>query len=207
MKKSRIAEVLSGLIDLIVAGLLWLVCSLPVFTLGASTSALYYAVAKCVRHNRGQLTPTFFQGFRDNFRPASLIWLIMIAYALLGLADAYAIRMMGYGPGTVLYNLSIIFFLPLFFLFPWVFAYISRFQNTVKGTLKYCVWLMLHHIGKSILLALTVLVFLLFCWLIPFLIPLLPAAICLMASLIIEPVFRLLQQDAPDQNPDAWYNE
>ena len=48
-KFSRLSEVLSGLIDLIFAGLLWLLCSLPVVTLGASTTALYYTVMKCIR--------------------------------------------------------------------------------------------------------------------------------------------------------------
>jgi hypothetical protein len=39
-KFSRLSEVLSGLLALIFAGLLWLLCSLPVLTLGASTTAL-----------------------------------------------------------------------------------------------------------------------------------------------------------------------
>ena len=138
MKRSRISEVLSGLIDLIVAGLLWLVCSLPVITIGASTTALYYAVNKTVRHNRGRLTPTFFSGFRSNFRQATLIWLLMLGYILVGLLDAYAIRLMGFRAGTVPYVLSFLFFLPPFLLFPWVFAFTSRFQNSVIGTLKYC---------------------------------------------------------------------
>ncbi len=207
MKKSRILEVLSGLIDLIVAGLLWILCSLPVVTLGAASSALYYAVVKCVRHNRGSLAATFFQGFRDNFRPATLIWLLMLLYSLVGLADAYAIRLMGFGPGSILYTLSFCFFLPPVFLFPWVFAFLTRFQNTVAGTLKYCGWLALRNIGRTFGLVLLYAGTGLICWLIPFLIPLLPAAICLTASLLIEPVFRILQQDAPDRNADAWYNE
>lgn len=207
MKKSRISEVLSGLIDLIVAGFLWLFCSLPLITLGATTSALYYAVNKCVRHNRGRLIPTFFQGFRSSFRPSTLIWLLMLGYTFIGLADAFAIRMMGFGPGTVLHMLSILFFLPPFLLFPWVFAFVSRFQNTVKGALQYCGWLTLRHMKQTFVLALESACFLTICWLLPPLIPLLPGAFCLMMSLSIEPVFKHIQQDAADHNDDAWYNE
>ena len=207
MKKSRISEVLSGLIDLIVAGLLWFVCSLPVFTVGASTTALYYSVCKCVRHNRGRLTPVFFSGFRANFRQATLIWLLILAYALIGLADAYAIRLMGYGPGSVLHFLSILFFFPLIPFFAWIFAFVSRFQNTVMGSVKFCLWLALRHLKETLLLSLELVSFLLICWLLPPLIPLLPASFCLMMSLSIEPVFRALQQEAPDDRTDAWYNE
>ena len=44
-------------------------------------------------------------------------------------------------------------------------------------------------------------------WLLPILLPLLPAAFCLMMSLVIEPVFKALQHNYPDENADAWYNE
>ena len=207
MKKARISDALSGMIDLIVAGLLWLLCSIPVFTIGAATTALYYAVNKCVRHNRGRLTPTFFSGFRSNFRQATVIWLLFLGYALIGLADAYAFQKMGYGPGSVLHSLSRIFFAPLLLFFPWVFAFLSRFDNTVKGTLKFCGWLMLRYFCRTLLLALELIVFLLICWLLPILIPFLPASFCLMMSLTIEPVFKTLQQNLPDENADAWYNE
>ena len=206
-KFSRVGEVLSGLIDLIFAGLLWLLCSLPVVTLGAATTALYYTVMKCVRHNRGRVAPTFFHGFRSNFRQATLIWLLFLLWIAIGAADAYAFKRMGYGPGTVLHSLSRLFFVPLLLYFPWVFAYISRFENTVTGTLKFTGWLMLRHFGRSVLLALELAGFLLIGWLLPALIPLLPAAVCLLMSLTIEPVFRPYHPQTGNTSVDEWYNE
>ena len=206
MKKSRISEVLSGLIDLIVAGLLWILCSLPILTIGASSTALYYAVVKCVRHNRGRLTPTFFSGFRSNFRQATLTWLLFLAYALIGLADAYAIGKMGFGPGSILHHFSRLFFLPLLIFFPWVFAFISRFQNTVSGTLKYCGWLALRYPGKTLVLVLELAGFLLISWMLPPLIPILPGIFCLLMSVTIEPVFKTLHSD-DNSAQDPWYNE
>ena len=206
MKKSRISEVLSGLIDLIVAGLLWILCSLPILTIGASSTALYYAVVKCVRHNRGRLTPTFFSGFRSNFRQATLTWLLFLAYALIGLADAFAIGKMGFGPGSILYHFSRLFFLPLLIFFPWVFAFISRFQNTVSGTLKYCGWLALRYPGKTLVLVLELAGFLLISWMLPPLIPILPGIFCLLMSVTIEPVFKALHSD-DNSAQDPWYNE
>ncbi|MBO6041533.1 MAG: YesL family protein [Oscillospiraceae bacterium] len=205
-KTSRFAEVLSGLIDLIFAGLLWLVCSLPIFTIGASSTALYYAVAKCVRHNRGRLAPTFFHGFRSNFRQATLIWLLFLLWIGIGAADAWAIRQMGYEKG-LLHNMSLLFFLPPVFFFPWVFSYLSRFENTVKGSLKFSAWLMLRHVGKSILLAAELALFLGISFLLPQVMPLLPGAVCLIMSLAIEPVFRAFQDTGDDPDTDAWYNE
>ena len=59
MEKSRIGSAVSRLIDMILAGLYWLICSLPIITLGAASTALYYSVVKCVRHERGRLTGVF----------------------------------------------------------------------------------------------------------------------------------------------------
>ncbi len=205
--KSRLLEVLSGLIDLLFAGILWLVCSLPVITVGASSTALYYAVVKCVRHNRGRLASTFFTSFRQNFRQATLIWLLFLLYLLVGAADAYAIGLMGYGAGSIPHIFSRIFLMLPVFLFPWVFAFLSRFENTVKGSLKFCGWLMLRHPVQTMILAVELAGTFLIFWLLPQIIPLLPAAVCLLMSLTIEPVFRPLQQDDKSASVDAWYNE
>lgn len=205
--KSRISEVLSALIDLLFAGILWLVCSLPIITLGAASTALYYAVVKCVRHNRGRLSSTFFSSFRQNFRQATLVWLLFLLYLLIGAADTYAIEQMGFGSDSVLYLFSRIFLLLPGFLFPWIFAFISRFENTIKGSLQFCCWLMMRHLGRTLILALELALALLIVWLLPQIFPLLPGAICLLMSLTIEPVFRQFQTEEENTSIDSWYNE
>ena len=84
-KESRLTAILSAVIDIIWAGLLWLVFSLPLFTIGASSTALYYAVVKSIRHDRGRVSSCFFQSFRSNFRQATLLWLLCVGYLLIGI--------------------------------------------------------------------------------------------------------------------------
>lgn len=206
MKESRLRAVLTALIDIIWAGLLWLVCSLPVITFGASTTALYYAVVKCIRHERGRLTGSFFRAFRDNFRQATLLWLLVLAYLLIGLGDAWALGLMGEEQGGVLYDISRLFFVPPVLLFPWLFSFLSRFQNTVGGTLRYAFYLAMRNLGATLLLVAEMAVFAAICWLLPQILPLLPGAFCLLMSLSIEPVFRTLTADQ-GEGEDAWYNE
>lgn len=206
-KESRIVQVLTALIDLIWAGLLWLLCSLPVFTVGASSTALYYAVVKSIRHERGRVSSCFFHAFRTNFRQATGIWLLCILVLLAGIGDGIAFSRMDLGEHSPLPILSRLLLLPVPMLFPWLFSYVSRFENTVGNTLKYCVYLALRNFGKTLLLFLELALFLLICWLIPFLIPFLPGAFCMLMSLHLEPVFRsiTLEQDSADADP--WYNE
>lgn len=205
MEKSRIGSAVSRLIDLIVAGLYWLICSLPIITIGAASTALYYAVVKCVRHERGRLTGVFFSAFRREFRQSTLTWLIYIGYTAVIAADAYAIGAAGLG--GVLGILRWVFFLPALLSLPWMFAYISRFSNNIKGSFRFVGWLTLKHLGKSVLLAAVLIAVGVIVYLTPLLLPLLPGAVCMLMSLIIEPVFREYTAEQGGENTDAWYNE
>jgi uncharacterized membrane protein YesL len=61
-------------------GAVWLVCSLPVFTLGASTTALYAVSIKLIRETEGtSIVRQFWRAFRENFRQATQLWLMFLA--------------------------------------------------------------------------------------------------------------------------------
>ena len=203
-KESKLGAVLTAVIDIVTAGLLWLLCSLPVVTLGAASSALYYAVVKCIRHERGGLTKSFFKAFRRDFKTATLLWLIFLAAGLLFAADVRAFSRMN---GGTMETVGKILLLALLAFFPWVFAFVSRFSNTVGGTLKYCAYLALRNVGRTLLMAAELLGFGLVVWLMPPLIFLLPGLVCLLLSLHIEPVFRPITAEMTVEGGDDWFNE
>ena len=68
--------------------ILWLVCSLPIITIGASTTALYYTSFKIAKDEGSFITTMFFRSFRQNFKQATIIWMIMLAVGLAIGADA-----------------------------------------------------------------------------------------------------------------------
>ena len=205
MKESKLHAVLTAVIDIVWLGLLWLVCSLPVLTLGAASTALYYAMVKSVRHERGHATKEFFRAFRMNFRQATVLWLICLGVLAVGLADVYAFSRMGVKRGDFLYVLSRLLLLPVPVLFPWIFAFLSRFQNTVAGTLRFAVYLAGRRLPQTLLLLLELAGAALIAWLMPGIIPLLPGVACLLMSLSIEPALRELSAGQGTQ--EDWYNE
>ena len=83
--ESKFARFMNTLADILCIGILWLVCSIPVTTAGASATAGYYAMAKCVRHSEGKPAREFFHSFRMNFRQTIGIS-ILFAVIALGLA-------------------------------------------------------------------------------------------------------------------------
>ena len=74
--------------------ILWLVCSLPIVTIGASTTALFYVTLKMAEDRDDGLTRMFFKAFRENFKPATKLWLILLAVGSFLAADGFVLRRM-----------------------------------------------------------------------------------------------------------------
>lgn len=190
-------RLLSKLVDCIYVSFLWLVCSLPIITLGASTSALYYTVHKSIRGGREYVGRSFFKSFRENFKQATLSWLVVLIVGIVLLLDAIIMRQVMIGGSTV----GAMFYVFLVGILFWVgfccvlFPYIARFENTVKQTLINTLLLEIRHLPWSLLLILIVAVVLVLLWLIPIqILPLvifmLPAFTFLIFEVILERIFR-----------------
>lgn len=72
--------------DVLFAGILWLVASLPVVTAGTAATAGYYAMSKTVRHKTGYLWKEFFHSFKANFKQSvGLTMGYLTVFIILGL--------------------------------------------------------------------------------------------------------------------------
>ena len=61
---SGIMRVLSKICDIVCLNVLWLVCSLPIITIGASTTALYTVMLKLVKNEEGYIFKGFLHAFK-----------------------------------------------------------------------------------------------------------------------------------------------
>ncbi len=144
--------------DLALINILFLFCSLPVFTLGASSAALYTVTLQIVRHEEGKLVRTFFGAFRRNFGQSTVLTLILLA-VFAGLYLDF--RVMQANPALFPLVLRIGTYLAavlICFTASYVFALQAKFDNSIGGTLKNAFLLSLAHPLSSI--AITVLTFL-----------------------------------------------
>jgi len=69
--------------NLFVLNLLWLVFSLPIITMGSSTTALYYVCGKMARKESCHVFKDFWKGFKNNFKDATIIWSILLPIFLV----------------------------------------------------------------------------------------------------------------------------
>ena len=73
--ESRLSQIALRLAYGCYLNLLWFVCSLPIITVGASTTALYAVTLKIARNEEGNITTQFFWAFVRDFRQATTLWL------------------------------------------------------------------------------------------------------------------------------------
>lgn len=93
MKPGSLYDRIFGFLgQLIALNLLWIVCSLPVITAGASTTALYYCTLKLHKDGDIRVFHDFFKSFKQNFKQSTLIWILMAAVAVFSL---YGERIVG----------------------------------------------------------------------------------------------------------------
>ena len=82
-----ILSALTRVFDILVATVLFLLCCLPVFTIGAALSAMYATVIRIADDGCSSITRWFFGAFRDNFKQATALWLPVALVGLLAAAD------------------------------------------------------------------------------------------------------------------------
>lgn len=132
--------------------ILWAVCSVPVITAGASTAALYAVTLKYVRDEEGYLTSSFFRAFRDNFRQATAVWMIMLAVGAFLFMD-FAVYYRGEFDSMVsvlLFTLFMGVFITFIFANFYVYPLLAYFDNTTKQIMMNAVMMAVFHLPSSI---------------------------------------------------------
>ena len=62
---NRFNRFMTRIFNLMILNLLWMLCCIPIVTIGASTVALYTMTLRLVRDEEGSLTRDFFKAFRE----------------------------------------------------------------------------------------------------------------------------------------------
>lgn len=115
--------------------ILWLICCLPVFTIGASTTALCYSCMK-LRRQEGYATRNFFTSFWKNFKQATYLFVICAAVGAILVTDICVGAQMNNVMGELLKTGACILVIPYGITVLYVFAVQARFVNPVKKTLR-----------------------------------------------------------------------
>ena len=157
--ESKFSQLLLKLCYACYLNLLWFVCSIPIFTIGAATTALNYAYLKIVRDEDSHVGAMFFRSFRQNFKQATVLWLIMLGVGLFLAGDGYVVyhlRQNSTGTPAVIWTLvlavliaaAVVFVIVLEFLFP----LLASVENDNLSMLKNAFLIGTHYLFATILI-------------------------------------------------------
>ena len=157
--ESKFSQLLLKLCYACYLNLLWMICSLPIVTIGASTTALYYASLKIVRGQESYAGRMFFRSFKQNFKQATVLWLIMLGVGLFLAGDGYIVyhlRQSSTGTPAVIWTLilavliaaAVAYLIVLEFLFP----LLASVENDNLSMLKNSFLIGTHYLFATILI-------------------------------------------------------
>ncbi len=200
-------ELAGKVADICILSLVWLLTSLPIITIGASCTALYYSITKSVRKDCGHAVREFFSSFRQNFKEGAWITLMLlpmvalVVYSLivnnLGITESSV--------GTALILIQCIILIISVFVSVYVFAILSRFSFSALQCIQTSFTMAARHVFTTFLLAAILLASCELIYRLPFLIVILPGIATLISSLLIERVFRKYMTKPDTEELTQWY--
>ena len=136
------ARIFGTIGDIIVVNILFIICSIPIFTMGASMSAMYYTLLKKQRTGEtGGVAKLFFRGFKDNFKKSTIAWLLFLLIAFVFSLDFNLFGKGGPQENKLMYYTSVIFFILICFIVIYLFPVISAFENTLKNLILQSIYM------------------------------------------------------------------
>ncbi len=138
--------------DVLIVNILWVICSIPIFTIGASTTAMYYVTLKLARDDDGYTIRSFFKSFKENFKQATVIWMIFLAAGIVLAIDIFYFVKMA-SPSTfrtVMVSVFLAFTFVWLAMFTYVFPLQARFYNPVKRTIFNSFFMAVRHVFHTI---------------------------------------------------------
>ena len=154
----KMMELLWKPIHIMFLNLLWVLFSLPVVTIGASTTALYSVLIKMRNGKEGKLIRDFWDAFRKNFRQATIIWVIVALAAVVFTTDIVYFVNMGGLARTIFAMIFLGLDVVLLYMSLYVFPMQAVFDNSIATTLKSALYLSTRHLGwTAVLVALAIL--------------------------------------------------
>ena len=139
--------------DIVIANLLFILCCIPVITIGPSLTALYHCMMRTVKGNNNGTTKTFFRAFKENFKQSLIIWLLILAAGTMLILN---IRFLLHAEGSaahMLFYLSVGVLTLLIIFTLYIFPVIATFANTLGALCRNAFLLAFMHFPTTIAIA------------------------------------------------------
>lgn len=206
---SPLMNFLNKVADIMILNVMFLLCSIPIITIGASFSAAYYMGYKMVKNEESYIAKGFLKAFKENFRQSTIIWVLVLLVIGILAADYRIILYSGieFAQWIRISTVTVTLIIAMGVVF--VFALQARYTNTVKNTIRNSFLMALSHLPTAFLLivvyAVPVVIFYFVPQILPALVLLSMGAVLYFKSFLLLRVFakyegRLLDKEAEEED-------
>ncbi|MCM1056525.1 MAG: YesL family protein [Firmicutes bacterium] len=205
--EGKIVGLLNKSGEIILLNMTFLLCCLPVVTVGPALSSLYYATMKSIRRERGYPVREFFFSLKRTLKKGILLTLLAVLWLGCLFFGRYYAKTGQWkaSPGPGLYDAFIIVSVCVL---TYIFPVLSRFEMKLTGILKLSFLMCIRFLPVTVLsLAGTVAVVLLMIFVLPIpCILFVPGLWCLALTYLLE---RALQAYTPEAEPgeEQWFDK
>ncbi|MDY2628975.1 MAG: YesL family protein [Lachnospiraceae bacterium] len=147
-------NIMTKIFDVVLLNFLFLVCSIPVITIGASASALYCMTMKMVDDREAGIIKGFFKAFRENFRKSVPMTLMLIVCMALLMADLHILGQTDNSVSMIMYGGCVALLIAVGAVACYAFPLLAKFENTVKGTLVNAAKIAATHLIQTLIILL-----------------------------------------------------
>jgi len=148
----KIMNFLSKLGDMFILNILYLICCIPIITIGAATTALYYNTLKMAENRESYVWKEFLRVFKENFRQATIIWLLLLAAVGVLFINVVFGGGLNAQLSSIVAIVSIVVGIFLIMTGVYVFPLLARFDNTVFGIIKVALLISIRHFPSTVVI-------------------------------------------------------
>ena len=188
------------LADTLILSAMWIIFSLPIITIGASTTAMFYVSTRRIAEREGYIAGDFWHAFKANFVRSTLIWMLLGVITIVVIIN---LRNMGFvnTMPMVFFVGQIIIAVQLIFVTVYIFPMTARFEMGFMQTLKSSFLLANRHLLTTIMCVLLLGGLVIGAlWWVPVLILGVPGAYAMVSSLLLMRIFKKYRPEM-DRDP------
>ena len=211
---NKVMQVLAKIADVLIVGILWIILCLTVVGFGPACTAAYYATAKCIRRDRGNIFKEFWNALKSNFGQALLLGILTIFlgvslffFDFMEIANAVLNQL---PVDTWRIVLSALKFFLFFGLCLYLFPIQSRFQAKTIQIVVTSLLVMFRNIGMTIVMIAILAVIVCTAILYPGVAILMPGILFYLMSFPMEKVLsKMVEETGMEESDEAeqWYLE
>lgn len=151
---SAYSQIMTKVFDIFWLSVISILCCIPVITIGASLSSLYYVMLKLVRDEETAVTRNYFKAFKQNFVQSLPVTLLLLVIIGILTADFHILGQNGSQNASIIYGCCVVILLAAAAVFSYVFPLMARYQNTLRRTFENAARLAASHLWQTVVMVL-----------------------------------------------------